>query len=57
MMTDYPREEKAIAAIAILKMKVQQTVEDHLQDTSGVDIIFEDDAYKENEEIQIEDLD
>ena len=56
MMTDSSREEKAIPAIAILKMKVQQTVGDHLQDTCGVDIIFEDDVYKENKEIQMEDL-
>ena len=27
MMTDYSQEEKAVAAIAIFKMKVQQTVE------------------------------
>ena len=27
MMTDYSQEEKAVAAIAIFKIKVQQTVE------------------------------
>ena len=40
-------------------MKVQQTVEktveENLQDTCGAGIIFEEDAYKENEEIQMED--
>ena len=30
--------------------------EEHLQNTCGVEIIFEEDAYEENEEIQMEDL-
>ena len=34
-------------------MKVQQAVEEHLHNTYGVEIIFEEDAY---EEIQMEDL-
>ena len=55
-MTDYFQEEKAVVATAIFKMKVQQTVEnieeEHLQNTCGVEIIFEEDAYeKKNEEI------
>ena len=41
-------------------MKVQQTVErieeEHLHNTCGAKIIFEEDAYEENKEIQIEDL-
>ena len=30
-------------------------MEEHLQDTCGAEIIFKEDAYKENEEIQMED--
>ena len=60
MMTDYSQEEKTVVAIVIFKMKVQQIVEriekDHLQNICGAEIIFEDDAYEENEEIQMEDL-
>ena len=61
MMTDYFKKEKLVAAISIFKMKVQQTVEriekEHLQkNTCGAEIIFEEDAYEENEEIQMEDL-
>ena len=41
-------------------MKVQQTVErieeEHHQNTYGAKIIFEEDAYEENEEIRMEDL-
>ena len=41
-------------------MKVQQTMErieeEHLQNTCGAEIIFEEDAYEEDEEIQIEDF-
>ena len=54
-MIDYSQEEKIIAAIAIFKMKVQQTVErieeEHLQNTCRTEIIFEEDACEENEEI------
>ena len=61
MMTNYSQEEKAVAAIAIIKMKVQQTVErieeEHLQNICGVEILFEEDAYEEKEEIQMDDLD
>ena len=31
-------------------------MEEHLQDTYGVEMIFEEDAHKEDEEIQMEDL-
>ena len=41
-------------------MKVQQTVEmieeEHLQNTYGVEMIFEEDAHEEDEKIQMEDL-
>ena len=41
-------------------MKVHRTVErieeEHLQNTCGAEIIFEEDAYEENEEINMEDL-
>ena len=41
-------------------MKMQQTMErieeEHLQDTCGVEMIFEEDAYQKDEEIQMEDL-
>ena len=41
-------------------MKVQQTMErieeEHLQNTYGAEIIFDEDAYEEDEEIQIEDF-
>ena len=30
--------------------------EEHLQNTCGIKMIFEDDAYEEDEEIQMEDL-
>ena len=44
MMTNYSQEEKAIAATTIFKMKVHQTVEktmeEHLQDTYGIEMIF-----------------
>ena len=60
MITDYSQEEKAVASIAIFKMKMQQTMErieeKHLQDTCGAEMIFEKDAYQEDEEIQMEDL-
>ena len=60
MMTDYSQEENAVAATAIFKMKMQQIVdmvkEEHLQDTCGVEMIFEKDVYEEDEEIQMEDL-
>ena len=59
-MIDYSQEEKAVDTISIFKMKVQETVEmieeEHLQNTYGAKIIFEDDAYEENEEIHMEDL-
>ena len=59
-MTDYSQKEKTVAATAIFKMKVQQIEEsieeEHLQNTYGVEMIFEDDAYEENEEIQIGNL-
>ena len=60
MRIDYSQEEKTVAVIAIFKMKVQQTVkrieEKHLQNTCGAKIIFEEDAYEEDDEIQMEDL-
>ena len=60
MTTDYSQEEKTIVEISLFKMKVQQTVEmieeEHFQNTCGAEIIFEEDAYGENEEIQMEDL-
>ena len=50
MMTDYSQKEKAIAITTIFKMKMQQAVEkieeEHLQDTCGVEIIFEGDVYE-----------
>ena len=53
MMTDYSQKEKAVAITAIFKMKMQQTVErieeEHLQDTYGVEMIFEGDVYEEDE--------
>ena len=60
MMIDCSQEEKTIAATTIFKMKVQQTVEmieeEHLQGTYGAEMIFEGDAYEEDEEIQMDDL-
>ena len=60
MMTNYSQEEKTVAGITILKLKVQQIVErieeEHLHNTCGAEIIFEEDAYEEKEEIQMEDL-
>ena len=59
-MTDYSQDEKKVAATAIFKMKIQQTVEmieeEHLQDTCGAEMIFEEDAYEEDEELHMEDL-
>ena len=59
-MTDYSQEEKAVAATAIFKIKVQQTVErikkEHFQNTCGVEMIFEENAYEEDEEIHMEDF-
>ena len=59
-MTDYSQDEKKVAATAIFKMKIQQTVEmieeEHLQDTYGAEMIFEEDAYEEDEELHMEDL-
>ena len=51
-MTDYSQKEKTVAATAIFKMKMQQTVariEEHLQDTCGVEMIFEGAVYEEDE--------
>ena len=60
MMIDYSQNKKAVAATAIFKMKMQQTMEmieeEHLQDTCGAEMIFEGDVYEEDEEIQMEDL-
>ena len=60
MMIDYSQKEEAIDAIAKFKIKMQQTVErieeEHLQDTCGNEMIFEWDAYEEDEEIKMEDL-
>ena len=43
-MTNYSQEEKEVVAIAIFKMKLQQTMErieeEHLQNTCGAEIIF-----------------
>ena len=54
-MIDFFKEEKAVAATAIFKMKVQQTVEktmeEHPQVTCGAEMIFEEDAHEEDEEI------
>ena len=59
-MIDYFQEEKVVAATTIFKMKVQQTMErikkQHLHNTCRDEIIFEEDAYEENEEIHLEDL-
>ena len=35
---------------------MERIEEEHLQNTCGTEIIFEEDAYEENEEIQMEDL-
>ena len=35
---------------------MERIEEEHFQDTSGVEIIFEGDEYEEDEEIQMEDL-
>ena len=47
MMTDYSQEEMAVSATTIFKMKVLQTMErieeEHLQNTCGAEIIFEED--------------
>ena len=44
MMTNYSQEEKAVAVTTIFKMKVQQTMEntmeEHLQDTCGAEMNF-----------------
>ena len=59
-MTDYSQEEKTIAATAIFKMNVQQSLErieeEHLQDNCGAKMSFEEDAYEEDKEIQMDDL-
>ena len=51
MIIDYSQEEKAIAATTIFEMKVQWTMErieeEHLQNTCGAEIIFEEDSYEE----------
>ena len=36
---------------------MERIEEEHFQDTCGAEMIFEDDVYEENEEIQMEDLD
>ena len=51
MMTDYSQEEKVVVATAIFKMKVQQTME-----RIGEENLQKDDAYEEDEEIHMEDL-
>ena len=60
MMIDYSQEEKVVVATAIFKIKMQQAMErieeEHLQDTCMVEMIFEEDAYEEDEEIHMEDL-
>ena len=57
MITDYSQEEKAVATTTIFKMKVQQIVErieeEHLQNTCGAEMIFEDDAYEEDMQPQV----
>ena len=55
-MIDFSQEEKTVAATSIFKMKMQQTMEEHLQDTYGAKMIFEEDAYAKDEEIQMNDL-
>ena len=35
---------------------MERIEEEHLQDTCGADMIFEGDAYEEDEEIQMDDL-
>ena len=56
MMTDYSQEEKAVAVTSVFKMKGQQIVEEHLEDTYGTKMILEEDAHEEDEKIQMEDL-
>ena len=51
MMTDYSQEEKVVVATAIFKMKVQQTME-----RIGEENLQKEDAYEEDEEIHMEDL-
>ena len=55
MIIEYSQEEKAVVATAIFKMKVQKIVErieeEHLQNSCGAEMIFEEDAYEEDEEI------
>ena len=59
MMTDFYQEEKVVDAIVIFKMKVRQTMErigeEHLKNTYGAKIVFEEDTHEEDEEIQMED--
>ena len=54
-MTDYFQEEKAVAATTIFKMKmlqiVEKTMKEIFQDSRGTEMIFEDDAHEEDEEI------
>ena len=51
-MTDYSQNEKVVAATAIFKMKMQQTVEnieeEHLQDTYRAEMIFEGNVYEKD---------
>ena len=47
MITDYSPEEEAVAATAVIKLKMQQTIEtieeEHLLDTCGAEVIYEGD--------------
>ena len=59
-MTKYSHEENAVAAVVTLKMQMHQVTEriaeEEFQDICGAEMIYEEESDKEEEKIQIEDL-
>ena len=59
-MIKYSHEENATVAATTFKMQIQQVTkkvaEEHFQDICGVEVIYEEELDKKEEEIHIEDL-
>ena len=59
-MTKYSHEENTATEVATFKMQMQQVTkkvtEERFQDICGDEVIYEEESYEEEEEIQIEDF-
>ena len=59
-MTKYSHEENVVVATTTFKMQMQQVTEkvaeEQFQDICGAEVIYEEESYEDEEEIQIKDV-